>query len=481
MTSQVAKAQLYRLKVDQAPTTGQPSKAETDGAPVEVQFNPTSLKIARSNNIDRNATTRDPARQNPSSAPATLTFDLEFDTAEGDESGKPRDVRDLTKAVRQFVEPPRDAPAEAPPRVLFRWGPLNFPGIITQLTEDLDYFSADGMALRAKLSVTITEQDLSFEINEKNAGSRRDAAATRPGGGGGGAPGSSGTSNPTRATAANAGESLQQLLSRLNENPAAWRSAMNGLSSPVGLAAGAQVQVAAGASAGVGLGASAGFAAGASAGVSVGAALGVSASASAGAGFAAGAAAGAFAGTSVGASAGAAATGGLMAGAGAGFGGSVGVAAGGFAGASVQAQAGFVLAAAGGIGAASNLVTATLSDVAVTSARRSFAVPAGGGVSASLGVSATVFEATGAAVDPRAVSYGASVPLAVRPSVQTAWDATAGGSRSVSGRSASVEVGFATGVGPSWEQLPAGGRATADREQRRRDVGPTTMRWSPGR
>ncbi len=47
-------------------------------------------------------------RQNPSATPATLTFDLEFDTAEGDASGQPVDVRDLTKAVRQFVEPPKD-------------------------------------------------------------------------------------------------------------------------------------------------------------------------------------------------------------------------------------------------------------------------------------------------------------------------------------------------------------------------------------
>lgn len=481
MTRQVAKAQLYKLKVDQAPTTGQPARTQTDGAPVVVQFNPTSLKLTRSNNVDRSGTTRDPARQNPSAAPATLTFDLEFDTAEGDASGKPFDVRDLTKEVRQFVEPPRGAPAEAPPRVLFRWGPLNFPGIITQLTEDIDYFSAEGMALRAKLSVTITEQDLAFEINEKNAGSRRDSAATRPGSGGGGAPGSSGTSNPTRTTAANAGESLQQLLSRLNENPSAWRSAMNGLSSPVGLAAGAQVQVAAGASAGVGLGASAGFGAGASAGVSVAAALGVSA----GAGFAAGASAGASAGTSAGAATSAVVAGGgalsAGAGAGAGFGGSVGVTAGGLAGASARTQAGFVLAAAGGIGAASNLVVATMSDAAVASARSSFAVPAAGGLSASLGVSATVSDATGAAVDPRSVSYGAGVPLAVRPSAQTAWDAAAGGTRSVSGRSSAVEIGFATGVGPAWEQLPRAGRLTADREQRRRDVGPTTMRWSPGR
>jgi len=76
MTSQVAKAQLYKLKVDQAPTTGKPAKAETDGAPVEVQFNPTSLKITRSNNVDRNSTTtRDPARQNPSGpSPAAKAF-----------------------------------------------------------------------------------------------------------------------------------------------------------------------------------------------------------------------------------------------------------------------------------------------------------------------------------------------------------------------------------------------------------------------
>ena len=72
--------------------------------------------------------------------------------------------------------------------------------------------------------------------------------------------------NPTQAVPAQDGESMQQLLSRLNADPAGWRSAMAGLNSPLGLAAGFQVQLAASASVSAGIGVSAGFAAGLSAG-----------------------------------------------------------------------------------------------------------------------------------------------------------------------------------------------------------------------
>src|SRR5882724_9661474 len=115
-----------------------------------VQFNPTSLRITRQNNVDQGgATTHTQRRQTPSQQPATLTFDLEFDTAEGDGNGNRKDVRDLTQVVRQFVEPPADKPADPPPRLRFVWGSFAFTGLVTQLTEDLDYFGADGTPLRA--------------------------------------------------------------------------------------------------------------------------------------------------------------------------------------------------------------------------------------------------------------------------------------------------------------------------------------------
>lgn len=385
MTTELVRAKLTRLKQKAGKgKKGKPSfEAEPKGS-FDVQFNPTTLKLTRSNNIDKGgATTNTQKRQMPSVQPATLSFDLEFDTAEGDGQGRPKDVRDLTRIVRQFAEPTREKPTEPPPAVRFEWGTFRFQGIVTQLTEDLDYFSPEGRPLRAKVSVTITEQNPEWEAGDLGPGARdaRDlggaAAPTRrnsPGGATapaavpGTGPGSSPASNPVSTALAQAGESVQQLLTRLDADPATWRSAMAGLDSPLSLNAGAQVQLGAGvsasasASASVGFGASGGFTASAAVNdVSAArAALGVSADASFG------------------------------------------------TGAVAEARAGFVLAEAGGLGAASVRVEADAAASAQATARAQFAVPA---------VTATGRADARASVsvpDPRTLSYGYGIPLRAR-------------------------------------------------------------------
>ncbi len=417
MSAPLASARLVRLK--QVPGRGKNATpgfvAEPQGS-FEVQFNPTSLKISRSNNVDKGgATTRTQRRQTPSVQPATLTFDLEFDTAEGDRDGNPKDVRELTRIVRQFAEPSKEKPKEPPPAIRFEWGRFAFQGMLTQLTEDLDYFSPEGLPLRAKVSVTITEQNPDWEAGRVGAGARDARAATPPGGAGGGAtrpsgiagtgPGAGPTAAPSTTALAQAGESVQQVLSRLDADPAGWRAAMAGLSSPLGLAAGAQVQLGAevsfSASASAGIGATAGFSAGAGAGATAGleVALGAGASAGASAGFSAGASAGASAGFS--------------------------------AGASAEARAGFDLAASGGIAAGSNAVAAARVAADTGTARASFAVPAVASVTGSVTRSSTgsatgsstgssTASATGRArtrvdaPDPRSITYARGVPLGIR-------------------------------------------------------------------
>ena len=106
MSVKLEKAKLFRLV--KTPGTGKDphdTLVRAEGKPIEVQFNPTSLKISRQNNVDKGgSTTRTQARQNPSTQSAVLTFDLEFDTAEGDANGNAKDVRELTASIRQFVE-----------------------------------------------------------------------------------------------------------------------------------------------------------------------------------------------------------------------------------------------------------------------------------------------------------------------------------------------------------------------------------------
>jgi len=238
-------------------TAGEPTEV---GDVVTVQFNPTSLRIERRNNVNDNGKgTKTAVRTVSSVEYATLSLDLVFDTAE-----EGTDVRLKTLGVRQFIQPPTNNQAKAPPNVRFTWGALKFDGILTQITEELDYFSPAGVALHAKLSLTFGE---ALPARLEGPPKRDDQAAQPPGGATIGALGTSGTLNPIRVVAAQAGESVQQMLSRLNLDPAGWRSAMNGLQSPIALAAGTQVQLGAEVSAGARIGVSAGFAAGVQVGV----------------------------------------------------------------------------------------------------------------------------------------------------------------------------------------------------------------------
>ena len=342
----------------------------------------------------------------------------------------------LTAQIRQFVEPDPSKPADPPPRVLFLWGTLNFPGIVTQMTEDLDYFNYDGMALRAKVSVTITEQNLAFEAMKQGAGARDDTDATAPGGGQtGSGPGSNGTSNPVQAALAQAGESIQQLLTRLDQDPSAWRSAMNGLTSPLSLAAGTQVQLAASASVSAGIGVSAGFAAGASASLGVSAGAGASVSAGASASVSAGASASVSAGASASVSADAVAA--FSAGADVDVVASAGASAsaGAFAGVSATMATGFALAAGGGVQATYNQALNAQVNAAAGAERASFQVPqAAAAVAAQAGAPPSAVTP----VDTRAVSYGRGIPLSRRADLSSITDNGLGGQPVIGARASAT-------------------------------------------
>src|SRR4029078_10428454 len=94
-----------------------PPGAQTD--PVDVQFNPTTLKLQYTNESTGGATTKAPNRQNPAQGNEVLSRDLEYDTAEGDEDGKPIDVREKTKHIIALVRPPKKTKRATPPRLTF--------------------------------------------------------------------------------------------------------------------------------------------------------------------------------------------------------------------------------------------------------------------------------------------------------------------------------------------------------------------------
>ena len=364
------KAILWELTADKKPT-------RVEGKGVHVQFNPTSLKLQLTSAADSGKSTQRQAQQFTSTTPRTLTFELIFDTADEGETGAAVDVREYTAAVEKFVLASGD---KAPPKVGFQWGAFVFNGVMTSCGEDFDLFSPEGVPLRAKLNVSITEQDPDFEASEKGAGAR-EAKATPPGQSAAGQPGSSGTKTTDSTGIAIGGETAADFAVRMGLDASAWRGLSVGLDASLSLSAGLEIDFSAGLSLGAGLGITVG--AEASAGVSLEASFGLAASAS------------------------------VTAGAAASF------------GASGQAAAGMALSAAGGVKAAVETVKIMQAEAQAQAARAAFQAPpaprGSPGVPAS--AAATGAPTLGPAALPPAVAAAAQAaasPGAVRSVPQPA-------------------------------------------------------------
>ena len=443
--TELVRATLQRLSRIQQGGKDTPPTVRPDGDAISVQLNPTTLKLTRRNNVDRGGvTTGTQKAQHPAQEGATLAFDLEFDTSEQGSGGEHVDVRQWTALVRQFVEPDKKKkPPQPPPAVRFSWGRLIFNGIVDQVTEDLDLFASDGTALHAKVSLSISEQDFAFESMETGNGSRDQRAASEPGASTGAAPGQSGTRTPQNVVQAHDGESAQQLLSRLGQDPAAWRAAMTGLDSPLGLGAGAAVtlglEVTGGLTGAVGSGGAQFAAAPTTATPAALAAVLALPAPTSSPGDGPGPPR-----TSTGAG----------------------------------ARGGFELAAAGGLARAERIVQAEATSAAVQRSAAGFAVPAGTG-SGSVG---TPIDDPAAPVDPRALTYGRAIPLQRRAQAVTAAEAMLGGATSVGARAPAGELTEHGPSAPPWVRLPDQGRdgGACSPGQRGGDGGGRILRWKPG-
>jgi hypothetical protein len=261
--------------------TAGPKPDEKKGTEVAVQFNPTTLRMTLTNTTEGGKTRGRQVEQYLGAGSTALSLDLVFDTADEGTPDKPKDVRDKTRKVARFLLPAK-AGKQAPPRVRFHWGTVVVDGLMDSFVEDLDLFSAGGVPLRAKVTITIKGQDPKFALKERGAGANTGADATQPGGNGGTGPGSTGGGPGTgdRTGTALASESAADFATRMGLDPAAWRGLSAGLDSTLSLEAGAEIDFSAGLSASAGVGLAAGFEAGS--GVSLDASFGLEGGAAAG-------------------------------------------------------------------------------------------------------------------------------------------------------------------------------------------------------
>lgn len=136
---------------------------------VEVQFNPESLKLNLSNQNSGGDQPGGSSTQFLGSGSSTLSVELLFDT-----SASGIDVRKRTEAVAYFIVGDAQRETEqrrVPPKVSFRWGSFIFEGVINSMDETLEYFSEEGVPLRATVSLSL-KRDALVLYQEERLGQR---------------------------------------------------------------------------------------------------------------------------------------------------------------------------------------------------------------------------------------------------------------------------------------------------------------------
>ena len=251
---------------------------------VDVHFNPASLQLQVSNELKD--TRNNERKQYVAKASAKLTMELQFDTTD---TGA--DVTQTTKKLQAFVAPPLNQQNQSqvpPPVVVFEWGRVKFKGIAESYKETIDFFSANGVPLRASVNLTLSRQDQVFDdapgTAPQDAGPMDDDLALD-------------TPATSAADVANAGESPDAARAvaqanghenlRFGNGSPLTVSASITLKPPAAFAAGG---IGSGMSGGIGIGAGIGI--GVSGGVGIAAGGGIGAGAARGAGISVGASAG---------------------------------------------------------------------------------------------------------------------------------------------------------------------------------------------
>ena len=369
------------------------------GAPMLVQFNPSSLKLKLTNTTAGDKSRTSQSRQHVGEGATVLTTELIFDTADEGSEESPVSVRSKTRELEKYVLPEKGT--EKPPRLRFEWDELMVSGTVESLDIEFDLFAANGAPLRAKVSLSIKSQEPKYMLGKAGVaardsvnakGQKEDSNRSKPGSSVNDPKGMNVPGAGNRSDRALEGESPAEFAARHGLDPEAWRgldvNMFDGFTLPAGIEVGFNTGLAFKAGIGVKVGASADL------GLSLEAALGLDASASASL------SAGVSSGTAV----------------------------------------GFALSAAGGVDAALETLKISRSSAAEQKSRQAFAVEHQGGASEQLGAarqqrqqprtplkskagqrhSAQQEVAAAPAppkVDARASSYGHGVPLRQRYNV----------------------------------------------------------------
>ncbi len=229
-SSKITKAELVEIK-EFSGSSESLSRAETKNNLV-VPFNPQSLKLTLSNQNTGGEQPGGASKQFVGSTSSKLSFELLFDS-----SATGKDVREETKKVAYFMmakDQDKKEEKRTPPKTRFQWGSFIFEGNIDSMDETLDYFSEEGVPLRATVSLSMS----------------KDNVVLLRGNAGGGAGNNSGATSPLDA--ARPGDSIASMAARIGAS-ADWKAiaSANDIDDPLRLEAGARINLNAKASASV--------------------------------------------------------------------------------------------------------------------------------------------------------------------------------------------------------------------------------------
>ena len=215
---------------------------------LEVQFNPSSLKVAYSNQVE-NGGDNSASLQFVGRGDSKMSIELIFDVS-GKEAGDRNDVRKITEKVAYFMRAtPITQPAPANgngngagngsgnnenqtrfkvPGVRFQWGTFLFDGVMVSMDETLELWSETGQPLRATVSISLTQPGINFDF----ATMSNNASATSP-------PGQNNQAGTTPQTPVPSGSTLQDMVNQAGL-AADWKAiaAANGIENPRALATG---------------------------------------------------------------------------------------------------------------------------------------------------------------------------------------------------------------------------------------------------
>ena len=138
---------------------------------VPVNFNPATLEHSITAQAQGEG---GQAAQVVGAASAKVTMELLFDTTDTGE-----DVRTKTHQFELMLKPAPgagggDAPPQVAPSVTFEWGAFHFTGVVDSFKQTMDFFSADGVPLRASISLSLSQPD--YQFDQQGSGRRADFA-----------------------------------------------------------------------------------------------------------------------------------------------------------------------------------------------------------------------------------------------------------------------------------------------------------------